>query len=245
MVHGWAKTISALSKSANRDEIIAASSKVLDPQQVLLNVKRMRDSLSLLNYNKHKKKIRYVLARCEISLQKHEMERLSTTVKAMMDTSSSLTGWHIDHIFPKSLVDNFPLSESPNQKSKSDVVHSLGNLTLLAPAENLSASNTAPNNPEKQSILTNSQCFLNPLLTNHQNPPKPWPSSITQAPKIYKGLLNIQKENLVDGQKPGDALLDRNWDLDSVKAREQTYFKLFAKDILYDLGFDFSKFDLS
>ena len=48
LAHKWAQKVMALNSNASRDEILTASSDVLKPQDVVTNVKRMRDQLGLL-----------------------------------------------------------------------------------------------------------------------------------------------------------------------------------------------------
>jgi hypothetical protein len=215
---------------------------VLDPQDVVLNVKKLRDQIGLLDYTvgSHRRKIRYILARCEDNVQTYHCKRKHSSLKDMMKTLDIVTGWHLDHVFPKSETGNFPMTEVPNQTSKQRVVNSLGNLVLLAPKENLSLGKTLPNENIKMEKLAASLVWLNPVLVDSTL----WPNTITTSPEIRDALLSIQSQNLVQGQS-GSALLDEPWGPDAVAARFNCYFKLFVEDILRDLEIDFNSLALS
>jgi hypothetical protein len=242
VVHKWAKAVSHLDSGASRQDILQASKVVLDPQDVVLNVKKLRDQIGLLDYTvgSHRRKIRYILARCEDNVQTYHCKRKHSSLKDMMKTLDIVTGWHLDHVFPKSETGNFPMTEVPNQTSKQRVVNSLGNLVLLAPKENLSLGKTLPNENIKMEKLAASLVWLNPVLVDSTL----WPNTITTSPEIRDALLSIQSQNLVQGQS-GSALLDEPWGPDAVAARFNCYFKLFVEDILRDLEIDFNSLALS
>ena len=165
-----------------------------------------------------------------------------------MDSPSNISGWHIDHIYPRSEATNFPMDEILPQKTRAKTVASIGNLTLLAPRENISQGAKLPNDEVKQNKLAASLVFLNPLLVNEK---LFWGGKENSDKKILEGLRRVQSEGLLPaigaapGQTHGAALLDRVWNADSVSARQATYFRLFASDILADLGIRFNDLDLS
>lgn len=237
LAHKWAQKVMALNSNASRDEILTASSDVLKPQDVVTNVKRMRDQLGLLTYRTsgHQKKLRYVIARSEINLQGHYLKRKHSSIKEMMKTSPDpVEGWHLDHVFPNSesrRVD-FPMTEVPNQATKEQVINSLGNLILLAPRENMSQQDALPNDGVKLKNLRGSLVYLNPILTDQSG----WGENLTSDPKIREGLLKVQA---------GDALLNTTWGPESIALRQRTYYELFVEDILRDLGFELQELNLA
>jgi hypothetical protein len=237
LVHKWASKVSDLNPGATRAEILAASDDVLQPIDVVANIKRLRDQLDLLNYKvgSHKSKIRYVLARCVIALQDQNLHRQVSSLKDIVRTSKGVkgvkAGFDIDHVFPDSDKKShlFPMKEVEGQPTRAQVLNSIGNLILLHPSDNRSQQDTLPNDEKKQKNLAGSQLFINALLTNERL----WGPNLTSNKSVREGMLEVQGKR---------ALLDDEWGPESIKARKKTYFNLFAEDILRDLDFDFNKY---
>lgn len=229
IVHKWANKISSAPAAATREELLGLSSVVLEIADVTGHVRRMRDKLGELSYStsSHRPKMRYVLARCEMNLQNHYMKRVHQSLEEMMDNKSLKSGWHLDHVYPEGEVSKFVLDETKTQMEPKDVINLLGNLILLSPSDNFSQGKSLPSEVAKQTNIAGSLVYLNPTLVNS----KLWGPNLTSNAVIKKALEELQGEK---------ALLDSEWNFDSIRAREAMYFELFAEDILRDFGISFS-----
>jgi len=228
IVHKWAQKIATAPAAATRDELLELSENMLETGAIAGHVRRLKDKIGQLSYStsSHRPKMRYVLARCEMNLQNNYMKRSHSTLEEMMENKSLKSGWHLDHVFPEGEVSKFELDETKTQLKPRDAINLLGNLILLNPNDNISQGKSLPSEPGKQKNIAGSLVYLNPTLVNAQL----WGANLTSNSTIKKSLELLQ----------GDcALLDEAWTLESIRTRESLYFKLFAEDLLRDLGIAF------
>lgn len=230
IVHKWAKKISTAPAAATRDELLDLSSNMLEISAMAGHVKRLRDKIGQLSYStsSHRPKMRYILARCEMNLQINYMERTHSTLSEMMDSKSLKSGWHLDHVFPEGEVSRFEVDDTKTQLKPKDAINLIGNLILLNPSDNISQGKSLPSDSGKQKNIAGSLVYLNPTLVN----PGLWGANLTSSSTIKKSLEMLQGER---------ALLDYPWTLDSIRSREGLYFRLFAEDLLRDLGIEFAE----
>jgi hypothetical protein len=161
-----------------------------------------------------------------MNLQNNYMKRSHSTLEEMMENKSLKSGWHLDHVFPEGEVSKFELDETKTQLKPRDAINLLGNLILLNPNDNISQGKSLPSEPGKQKNIAGSLVYLNPTLVNAQL----WGANLTSNSTIKKSLELLQGDS---------ALLDEAWTLESIRTRESLYFKLFAEDLLRDLGIAF------
>jgi hypothetical protein len=141
------KKISELHTEMSASEILSAIS--LDIKEFTYLVSAARPRFSQLNYTnaRDKKRIRFALA----TIANH-VEGLAdnvgeeTTIEALLKTRTkaskgkAASGYDLDHIYPQSLASSSTFDSSWGK----DWVHSIGNLCLLHPADNTTASASEP-----------------------------------------------------------------------------------------------------
>jgi hypothetical protein len=143
-----------------------------------------------------KKKIRSVLALLSVNLN-NECKSDVRIEDAMRarKVSGETHPWEIEHVLPQS-------------KDKSGIYQTIGNLVLLSSVDNNDASANAPQ--LKKDHYDSCSLLLTRTLTN-----KPVANSL-QAEKISKLIGELKLETSWDLE---------NWDEESVKARNEFYFK--------------------
>lgn len=227
MVHKWAQKISGLPYSASLDEVLKASeepwkanAKLLEAMQ--LNIRRLR-----YNIPGQQKRIRYVLAKVAAHLQQDvfkitqaestTVEELMSTSKAKKGESSSKTGLHLEHIFPKSQKqkNNFDKPEAY------DLIESIGNLTLLNPFDNSAVTDMLPEEKDKQQNFIGSHLYLNKLLM---------PLS-----KLETNVSKVQLEKFIAEKSHLKHDLD-DWGHEAITSRTNYVVDTFTKLIQRGLG---------
>jgi|688.fasta_scaffold74603_3 hypothetical protein len=158
MVPQWANKIQLLGNDI--EAIIQASQGIRDQVVELLN--RAEAQLHTLDYSNaaDNKRIRYILARASRRVELDakgvgvpELSSFLTATKKVRNRENR--GFDIDHIYPKSKIDEFPKSNL------------LGNLVLLHPSDNRGAGNSSPN--EKAIYYKTSELLINKALLLIEN----------------------------------------------------------------------------
>jgi len=223
IVHPWAEKISKLHATATRDELLEASANVLESKMVNTLIKKMKEELDELTYSvtSQRKRIRYIIARSEKALQSKFLHKTNWSLEDMNSTKGEL-GWHLDHIFPQALVNEFPQA-GLKQRTQSEAINLLGNLMLFSPKDNRTMRDAHPSSKEKQSFIAGSLVFLNATLIEESL----WSETHKANQRDKEVLLRIQGPS---------APLSNQWNIDSIKERQRIYFELFAESILTDLG---------
>lgn len=170
-----------------------------------------------------KKRIRFALA-----LAANHVERLAenegpeTTVDALLKTKSRLrpgqnqtsSGYDLDHIFPKSLT----LASNFDASWGSDWVHSIGNLCLLHPTDNVQASDALPK--LKSSDYASSKLLLTKSL----------------AVPGHRSFLNPRLNTVMNSLTALDARNVETWFFEEAQAQSNLYFELFVASLSTKLG---------
>lgn len=223
IVHPWAKSISELNATATREEIIEASMNVLEHKMLNSLIKKMKEEFNELSYSvsSQRKRIRYIIARCERTLQSKFLQKTNWSLEDMNSTKGD-SGWHLDHIFPQAQINDFPQA-GLKQITKPEAINLLGNLMLFSPRDNRTMKDAHPSSKEKQSYIAGSLVFLNATLIDETL----WSETHKTNQKDKEVLLRIQGPV---------APLSKTWNIESIRARQQVYFELFASSILTDLG---------
>lgn len=221
IIHPWAKEVKQLDSFATLEEIRSASARAFEDFQDLSA--RAFLGIKSLSYNvgTHKPRMRYVLARVHNAFQDSQ-DVNGPTISALLRTDG---GYHLDHVFPKSEGKraNWTQSRSKDQElgtaSRYDQsIHSIGNLILLHPADNISQSDALPWSPEKQTNLGKSELFLNRALVDDSY----WPNIDGRlAPKIreLQKKRNVEISEDKNSEELIDALAQLYWDVlsDNIK----------------------------
>lgn len=141
----WAHKIYSLGSNPSVEEILEASSDAFANQAVLLEQGRSYFKNYRYTSARDSKRIRFVLAEVSKALEINAKEsKPDSTSEEYLASKTAGSGYHLDHIFPKSTVEE-------NQESETlDVswVHSPGNLVLLHAQDNIHAG---ANNAESKS----------------------------------------------------------------------------------------------
>ncbi len=132
----WANKIYNLGSEPTLEAIIQASQEAFEGQATLLEQGRLHFRNYSYTSARDAKRIRFVLAEVSNALEKRALESGSqATAEEYLATKSGNTGYHLDHIFPKSAVEN-NLGASGGDVSW---VHTPGNLALLHAQDNIAA----------------------------------------------------------------------------------------------------------
>ena len=171
-IHPWAKAVSKLDASANENELVALSRKYFANFQDLCAAAELK-ILTTWSYQtqSHQGKIRYFLGRANRRLQR-EFTQVKLSLNDLTFDTSEQEGFHLDHIFPKSpskLEFWKPSEEQDLSLGVADrsqkIIHSVGNLVLLAPEDNREQSDSLPWDTAKKTNLAQSELSLNRLLS--------------------------------------------------------------------------------
>lgn len=132
----WANNIYNLGSDPSPSEIIDASTEAFAGQETLLSQGRLHFRNYRYTSARDSKRIRFVLAEVSNALEKKALQTdLNVTAEDYLAAKSGNTGYHLDHIYPKSTVENHPdfMGEDTSW------VHAPGNLTLLHAQDNIHA----------------------------------------------------------------------------------------------------------
>lgn len=152
----WSQKIAGL-KGVTESEILDSAKDSFENQYDLLDAAKL--NFSKLRYDKPRdlRRIRFVLARISHSLQVEALEAsLDSTHEDLLTPKKGLTGYHVDHIMPKSVMKGENVEDNL-------WVHGIGNLVLLHAKDNMSAG--AVNPDEKSLDYRNSKLILTQALS--------------------------------------------------------------------------------
>ncbi len=132
----WANNIYNLGSDPSPEEVIDASTEAFASQDTLLSQGRLHFRNYRYTSTRDSKRIRFVLAEVSHALEKRALQpNPNGTAEDYLLAKSGTTGYHLDHIFPKSTVENNP----GNLGEDTSWVHAPGNLTLLHAQDNIHA----------------------------------------------------------------------------------------------------------
>lgn len=171
IVWPWAHKIYKLGAEPSFDEILEASSEAFLNQTTLLDQGRLHFNNYRYTSARDSKRIRFVLAEVSKALEIGASEAKSdSTPEEYLANRSGNSGYHLDHIFPKSAVEN----ASGEGSQEVSWVHSPGNLVLLHAQDNIHAgANDAVSKSKDYAssklLLTKSLALESDLVTlNHR-----------------------------------------------------------------------------
>lgn len=227
MVHKWAFAIRKIPYTSSFDEVLEASDEARKNLPKLLDL--MELNIRGLSYEVpgQQKRIRYILARIAFHVQQdifkstqselRSIEELMLTSKSRKSDSASTTGFHIEHIFPKSLRQRDKFSDS----EKISLIHKIGNLTLLNPFDNEAVKDMLPSETDKQNNFVGSNLFINKMLV--------------AATRLENNVSRVTLEILKSEKQHLNHDLD-NWDAAAIEDRQNYLIRTFRSLIEKDLG---------
>lgn len=216
----WAKRIGALSFAGTKARVEEVRYECIPAfQNVDALIERVGPTLKRLRYQdengtsrqKDLQRIRYLLARVAQStsageLHKHPLGYFLDTSK-QSETGETAVPRDIDHVFPKNpkvIARHWP------EDAPADLVHSIGNLTLLWAEANQKASDSLP--IKKQTVYAESEGL-----------------QITRALALDEGNY---KDITIAGKLWSKARVSlENWGPKDIQARTQLYVDLFTEEI--------------
>lgn len=171
-IHPWAKSISRLSPAANEAELLNVSKKYFSSFDELCASAEVKIATTWsYTTQSHHGKIRYFLGRANRRLQR-EFTQTSLSLDELTFNTSEEEGFHLDHIFPKSMsrIEHWAVSRTLDAEfgvadRSQKAIHGVGNLVLLAPQDNRDQSDDLPWDSSKKANLGQSELILNRLLS--------------------------------------------------------------------------------
>lgn len=138
MVWPWAKNIHDLGSEPSPKEILEASSGAFANQSQLFDQARLHFSGYSYLSARDQKRIRFVLASASNALEiSAGNSTQSNTAEEYLAKQKGHSGFHLDHIYPKSAIIAKSLGDS--SPASHAWIHSPGNLVLLHAQDNMSA----------------------------------------------------------------------------------------------------------
>jgi hypothetical protein len=216
----WANKIRDLPHDASRADIRDASAESLSGLESLLRAIRFQMLDWSYDNETDKNRIRYVLARINRRIQKKaaaEALAVSEYLRACKNPEDETDeGYHLEHIHPQALIEG---ADSEDPVWTSEVVHNLGNLTLLNPRLNRLAGANDPEN--KQVYFAASGLLLTKWLNGLE-------------PGEFAGdAERVTQAELVKELSPATVA---EWSPEAVKRRANLYWTLFALDLCDTFG---------
>lgn len=232
IIHPWAQKVSELDSNATKKDIVEATECTFIEYDFERLCRNGFDGLQRLNYEvkSHREKIRYALARANRVLQADcKMSGYSmTTLMQTKDKRNRLQGlgYDIDHIFPQSesAKSAWVHDEELNEEHLADTcyakkVHSIGNLTLLNPADNGIQLDAFPWEDEKVANYSGSDLRINLSLVDSSN----WQ---TLQPDVLETIKNLASKYSQNSAK---------WGEKEINGRAKMYWDLILKDFKRNL----------
>lgn len=207
----WAEKLSKLDQNSPLNEVLNAGLGSLDEVEVLMT--NAHTYLSALDYRKpsDQRKMRFIIALCN---KIAEFNADANSVDSDIENFIVKTHYDLDHIFPKSLVED-PNFDAENGK---DWVHKIGNITLLHSQDNRRAGNANPGEKSRdygsaKLILTKSLAKSNDLVTNDR------------VGRVISDLHGL-----------GFQQVSSNWGYDQVMAQTDAYWAILSEHIRKNLA---------
>lgn len=232
-IHPWAHAISQLDPMATREDILKASRVALKKGELESLLKELGPKLGNLSYRTRSEhlRIRYLLARVNSFVQKKfNVNHYSIDNLLVTKTPANNNGYDLDHIFPKSLERREFWATSPEMDKKlgetdrsGEVIHSIGNLSLLRGTDNEFSGADLPWSEEKSKAYSVSELVICRLLSASGL------KDISEHPPHQKALESINW--------PLGLTLDQ-WNEDSAISLEGFYIGTFVRVLSDDLGLD-------
>jgi hypothetical protein len=205
LIPKWSKRVSDLGKNATIDQLSTLFSDVAAPSEALYV--NLRDQVLSWKYTNstERKKLRAVIAFLSVELN-HQLGA-EVTMKDAMRTrklKSEQHGWDIEHIMPQ--------KEDPSPEFQT-----IGNLCLLAPPDNRSASKKLPH--EKDDANYYNQCML--ALTK----------SVGKLDALVPATRSAIEGLFASLGSDKETMQLTNWDLNAVKNRSDFYLEYLLKTL--------------
>ncbi len=211
VLHKWSHAIKELSPSASRQEILTASAGVLGNLDDLLA--DLRREVPKLTYRaqSQRNKLRYVLARVAQAVEaKADSNYLRNELLAQLvqPTPRGVRKYQLDHIYPQS--DRQKSSWTGNR----EILHSIGNLSLLHPDDNQAQSDILPSEIEKQINFAGSKLIINQALCSDE-------MLRNVQPRVAGAVKSVREFGAPDLNL---------WDETQIRARESQYLEVLVAD---------------
>lgn len=206
MIPVWAHKTYALGADATAEDVIRVYNEVALPEEVKIErFKELKAKMEQWTYQTagDRKKMRAVLAILSADLNNEASNFVDIKDAMRSKRVKGVNTWTLEHV----------LSQSKNEKDP--LLHTLGNLTLLSPQDNTSASNKSPE--EKQSHYNQSYLILTKTLS-----PQPLSANVE---RIVQDKYKTLKVNPTDWHVS-------NWNQDAIKNRFDFYFEYLEHIIL-------------
>jgi hypothetical protein len=210
MIWPWANKMYSLGSDPTPEAIVEASSGAFESQTMLLEQGRLHFRNYSYTSARDAKRIRFVLAEVSNALEKRALDSESNaTAEEYLATKIGNTGYHLDHIFPKSAVEN-NLADFEGDVSW---VHSPGNLALLHAQDNIAAG--ASDAAAKSKDYASSKLLLTKSLALESHLPG----------------MNIRLSTAIaDSRSLGNPDV-KNWGQEKVRVRTEYLWTEFEKQI--------------
>ncbi|HLP23947.1 MAG TPA: DUF262 domain-containing protein [Microbacteriaceae bacterium] len=230
LIHPWAHAIRSLREDSSAAEVTAACDSVgaranLDREFDLAFIR-----VQSLRYDvqSHQELLRFVLASVARYVQ-GLVDSSLPQLRSYMETTTGAgeaRGFDMDHIFPKSTTrvalhlprdDSWQaLGDEERLSRERSMIHSIGNLVLLHPADNRNQSDALPSEESKISNFSQSQLLANRLLVTK-------PENLG-SPRIRKAADELGPVPSLEG-----------WDEKSVQMRADWIWRVFGNILRGDM----------
>ena len=205
----WAKKLAELNPTSSLSDLRAASASAMNDLDILLETAQLHFFNLRYSSRRDLKRIRFVLAACEdFSSRILAGEVAQADYFATLLFPARAQQFHVDHIFPRSLVDSI----ESNLDADIDWVHGPGNLCLLHPSDNQAAGASRP--AAKSADYAVSQVMLTKFLAgdDHQ----------AAFNDRLRRATESARELGIEGVSP-------TWDISSSRNNARGYWALFEK----------------
>lgn len=212
----WAHKLSTLDVNSSLDELIEASVEALADVPVLLETAQLHFHNLRYSSRRDLKRIRYILAACEDyshGVLAGEVENPNYFAGLVFPARGQQ--FHVDHVFPKSLIDPNDIDLDAGQ----DWVHAPGNLCLLHPSDNQAAGAARP--AAKSADYSVSQNVLTKFLA---------------GPEHEAGFNDRMRRATQAARALGVEGVTQDWDATTARNNAKGYWALFEKWIRSELN---------